>query len=265
MQGIPDSCRSRAWHLILDPKAEGHPSRRTVDSFFSKCVPPSDAEIMRDIPRAMPGVRLFTQSAVRESLYRILRAYANADPEVGYFQGFIFSAALFMSYMTEFRAFWTFYHLMQGREHRLRELYICDFEGLKDLNKVWAYLFNMRLPDVYLKVRSLGIDEMLYTTSWFLTSFLNLGFPPIFRLRIMDRYVAFGTRALLSLGLAIASLLKDELMEANREVALSLLQSPASGKALKEWRDILARWDKMFIPKKEFEAAFRRLDLDIIR
>jgi hypothetical protein len=86
MKGIPDSCRSRAWQLILDPGAESRPSRKSVDAYFDEEVPSCDSVIRKDIPRTMPHVEMFAKEDVRDSLYRILRAYSNADPELGYFQ-----------------------------------------------------------------------------------------------------------------------------------------------------------------------------------
>jgi hypothetical protein len=212
----------------------------------------------------MPGVAMFTQESVRESLYRILRAYSNVDPELGYFQGMAFSAALLLAYMTEHRAFWAFYHIMKGKRHMAREMYLREFEGLKKLNVVWAFLFKKKFPKVYQAVKALNIDEMLYTPSWFLAAFLNLDFPPPLRLRIMDRYVAFGTRAILSLGLAIVSLLRKELTTGTMEVVLPLLQNPGHGEPLKDWRNIIAAWDKFFLSKKEYDQTFPKAGVEYI-
>jgi hypothetical protein len=259
LKGIPDSCRSRAWHLIVDPKAEGHPRRPSVNSFFEKVVPAINDVIERDIPRTMPGVSMFTQDAARESLYRILRAYCNADPEFGYFQGEAFYAALFLVYMSEARAFWTFYYLMQGKRHMLRTMFMHEFDGLKRINIVWKHIFEKRYPKVYKAVTDMGCDPMIYTPSWFLTAFLNLDFPPVFRLRIMDRYLAFGMRAILSLGLAVISLLKNQLVGAGLELVIPLMQNPCRGERLKDWRNIIPKWDKLFISKSQYTRLFAKL------
>ena len=49
------------------------------------------------------------------SLRRLLRWYAALDPEVGYCQGMGFIAGLFLTYMVEEHAFYTFYSVLTVR------------------------------------------------------------------------------------------------------------------------------------------------------
>jgi hypothetical protein len=258
MKGIPDSMRSRAWLLILDKAWETHPKRPSVNHFFKTGVPPCDAVIHADIPRTMPHVEMFSLLSVRESLYRVLRAYSNADAELGYYQGMAFPAAMLLSYMPEPHAFWAFYHLMNGQGHTLRTYYVHDFVNLKQLNKVWDLMIQVRYKAIHKNLHTLDIDPMVYTPSWFLTGFLNIGFPPVFRLRAFDRVVAFGTRALLSLGLAVVSLLKKELATPDMEVIIPLLQNPYRGKRLQDWHNIVEKWDKLFLTKAELAKFFKK-------
>jgi hypothetical protein len=258
MKGIPDSMRSRAWLLILDKAWETHPKRPTVTHYFKKGVPPCDQVIHADIPRTMPHVEMFSLLSVRESLYRVLRAYSNADTELGYYQGMAFPAAMLLSYMPETHAFWAFYHLMNGKGHKMRTYYVHDFVNLKQFNKVWDLLILAKYKAIHANLHKLDIDPMIYTPSWFLTAFLNIGFPPVFRLRAFDRVVTFGTRALLSLGLAVVSLLKKELMGPDMEVIIPLLQNPCNGARLKDWRQIIIKWDKVFLTKAEVSKCFQK-------
>jgi hypothetical protein len=254
MKGIPDSCRSRAWQLILDPGAEARPSRKSIAAYFDEGVPSCDSVIKKDIPRTMPHVEMFATEDVRDSLYRILRAYSNADTELGYFQGMAFSAALLLSYMNEERTFWAFYHLMNDDNHLVRQLYLNDFEGLKKVNKVWSCMLQRKFPRVHSNLLLLAIDEMVYTPSWFLTAFLNLDFPVAFRLRTMDRYITFGTRAVLSLALALVSLNRDELMESQMSLVIPILQNPVMGPKTSNWRDVIEKWDKYFVSVKDYKT-----------
>jgi hypothetical protein len=218
-------------------------------------VPPCDDVIQKDIPRTMPHVEMFSRENVKDSLYRILRAYSNADQELGYFQGLAFPAALLLSYMNEPRAFWAFYHLMN--DHGLRQMYIRDFEGLRKMNRVWMYVLSKKYPKIHANFKALSIEEMVYTPGWFLTAFLNVNFPPVFKLRIMDRYVAFGNRAILSLALTLVSKLKAELVTPEMEVVIPLLQNPYT--KLKNWREILEKWDKLFITPKDYARYFAKV------
>jgi hypothetical protein len=217
----------------------------------------------RDLQRTLPGGAMLTTEGVSGSLYRILRAYLNDDPELVYSQGMAFSAALLLAYMTEPRAFWAFHSLMKGKL-RVRDLYVGDLDGLRKLNVVWVFLFKKKYPKIYQAVKALEIDEMFYTPSWFLAGFLNLEFPPLFRLRIMDRYVSFGTRASLSLGLAIVGLLRKELTTGTLETVLPLLQNPCHAEPLKDWRNVIIAWDKNFISKKDYDHMFTRIGVEYI-
>jgi hypothetical protein len=195
---------------------------------------------------------------MRESLYNILRAYSNADPELGYYQGMAFPAALLLCYMFPARAFWAFYHLMNGRGHMFRNYYVHDFVNLKLLNRVWDVALRTRYKTIHANLKKLEIEPIVYTPSWFLTGFLRVGFPPVLRLRIFDRVVAFGTRALLSLGLACISLLKKDLMGSEMELVIPFLQNPSRSEGLKDWRRIIKKWNKVFISRTECTTFFRK-------
>jgi hypothetical protein len=257
-KGIPDAVRSRAWLLILDPKAEKHPIRPSLNHYYKKGVPPCDQTIRADIPRTMPDVEMLACHSARQALYNLLRAYSNADPELGYYQGMAFPAALLLAYMWPTRAFWAFYHLMNGRGHMFRNYYVHDFVNLKLLNRVWDVALGTRYKTIHANLTKLEIAPVVYTSSWFLTAFLTIQFPPVLRLRIFDGVVAFGTRALLSLGLACVSLLKKELMGSETELVVPLLQNPNRGERLKDWRLVIKKWDKLFISRKDYATFFRK-------
>jgi hypothetical protein len=265
IKGIPDACRSRAWYVILDPDAETQPKRPSIAHYYRKGIPGCDGVIRVDIPRTMPHMQMFSQQNVRAVLYRVLRAYSNADKELGYFQGMAFPAALLVAYMSEERAFWAFYYLMRGSKHRLRDYYINEFENLKELNRVWDVIVQKKYPKIHANLKRLDIDAIVYTTSWFLTAFLNIEFPAVLRLRIFDRYCAFGSRALLSLGLTCVSLLKKELMAPEMEKVLPILQNPNKGQRLQDWRAVLKKWDKLFISKADYSKYFERAGVEEFR
>jgi hypothetical protein len=213
----------------------------------------------------MPKVQMFTQHNVRVSLYRLLRAYSNADKELSYFQGMAFPAALLLAYMPEERAFWALWFLMHSSKHRLRDYYLDGFAALKELNRVWEVVLQNRYPKIYANFTRLRIESITYTTSWFLTAFLNIDFPVVLRLRIFDRYCAFGPRALLSLGLACVSLLKKELMGSEMEKIIPLLQNPNRGRRLQDWRAVITKWDKLFISRIDYSKYFKRAGVEEFR
>jgi hypothetical protein len=74
-------------------------------------------EIERDIDRTFPRHILFVENNGQGqlSLRKLLRWYAILDPEVGYCQGMGFLAGLFLTYMIEEHAFYTFYSVLTVR------------------------------------------------------------------------------------------------------------------------------------------------------
>ncbi|OHT03768.1 TBC domain containing protein [Tritrichomonas foetus] len=264
LKGIPDCLRSLGWKLILDPKSINNPKRPSVQSFFDKGEPPCDYVIRVDIPRTMPRVPMFTEADVRTSLYTILRAYSNADPELGYFQGMGFPAAILRTYMEETEAFWCFHNLMRGKKHMVRNYYDHEFENLRKICTVWDFILEKKFPLVHKQLKSLGVDHMIYTPSWFLCAFMNINFPPVLKLRIFDRFAMFGTRALLSLGMAIIDIHKKEIAKGGMDVCVPILQNPPDSPKMKDWRKILKYYDRNFLNRHEYKKFFRKLNIPVL-
>ena len=101
---------------------------------------------------------------------------------------------------------------------------------------------------------------MIYTPSWFLCAFLDLDFPPVLRLRIIDRLIVFGSRQLLSLALAVIDLNQETLSARNAQMdtVLPLLQNPTTASTMKDWREIVKKWDKHYLSKKDYSALFKK-------
>jgi hypothetical protein len=98
---------------------------------------------------------------------------------------------------------------------------------------------------------------MLYTPAWFLTGFQTMQFPPPFRLRLFDRQIAFGSRALLSFGLAIVNVGKPYLTSKGAEVCIPLLQNPMGLPEFQDWRAMMKRFDDNFLSKSEYSSLFK--------
>lgn len=269
IKGIPNKCRAKAWRLILEAnnKHKLEEVENSVQRFYDQEVPAVDHTIRVDIPRTLPQVPQFLQADTRLNLYRILRAYNNSDNTLGYFQGMNFHAAIFLLYMKDSdEAFSSLYNLMKGEKHRLRDLFADGFKGLQQLNKVWMVCLERHFKAVHTKLIRLDIDPMLYTPSWFLCAFLDMDFPAPLLMRIVDRLVVFGSRQLLSLGLAIIDLNESKLADpkAQMEIVLPILQNPTTQPTMKDWRAIVRFWDKHYIKDKEYEALCRKAGIEKI-
>lgn len=263
-KGIPDAWRMMAWKYLLDPESIDNPEREPIQHYLDLGTPRCDNVIVVDIPRTMPTVTMFTKDDVRRSLGNVLRAYSNMDTELDYLQGMGFTAAFLLAYMDETSAFWCFKNLMNGPNHRLRDFYLNEFGGLRQLNIVWDAMLKDKFPKVHKNLIAKNIDHLIYTPSWYLTAFLNLGFSHVFKLRLFDRYICYGTRALVSLGLTIVEMNLDNLESGPMEVVIPILQNPVASKRMKNWRRVIDHWDKNFLREKQYKKYFKKTGVEYI-
>jgi hypothetical protein len=75
-----------------------------------------EVDIIRDVSRTYPNHIHYCQrhGLGQRQLFRVLKAYALYDPEVGYVQGMGYIAAIFLMYMAEDEAFWLLVALLKG-------------------------------------------------------------------------------------------------------------------------------------------------------
>jgi hypothetical protein len=150
---------------------------------------------------------------------------------------------------------------MHGTKHSLRELFVNDFAKFRSFNIVWDKIIRSKFPKVHANLKRLGIEHMTYTSKWFLTAFLTLPFAPEFRLRIFDRYAAFGMRALLSLGIVMIGKMKMALESRHSRDLRSLLLNPLTHSKLLDCRNLLVKWDKVMMSEARYKKLMKRTGL----
>jgi hypothetical protein len=263
-KGIPDCCRSQAWPLLLDLDSDPQGQRRaSVEDIMRMGLPSCADAINRDLARTLPTMVMLRDGKMRESLRRVMCAYANLDPDLGYCQGMAWPAALLVCYLDETRAFWCFMRLMNGTKFSFRRLFLNNFEGLHALTTVWDIILQEKFKRIATKLKSIQIFPEMYTTIWFLPAFQSVEFHPELRLRLFDRYITCGCRSLLSFGLVIVSANRDELLAGSLNDCLLTLQHPEKCECSKNWRTMLVKFDKLWIPQKEYERLFKKANLPI--
>jgi hypothetical protein len=261
--GIPDGVRAVVWRLLIDP-APDPSAREPVASLCQRGRPRVCNVIEADLTRTLATNVALELDSIRDSLRTVLHAYSNIDPELGYVQGMSLLAAMFLLYMDETSAFWSFERLMNGPIHAHRLLFVSRFAGLNALNQVWAIVLAERYPDVARHLTACGVEPIMYTTGWFLTAFMSLGLRPDVRLRIFDRFLAFGCRALLSFGLVIVSQLKAVLATQDAVACVIALQKPDEEPAFQDWRRLMVAYEKKWISAKEYRAFFKKARVGFI-
>ena len=193
----------------------------------------------------------------KERLYLILRAYAKIS-KVGYVAGMAYPAALLCAYNADdYEVWWAFMFLMKGKKIGLEKLYERDYEGLRGLSRVWRKLLSSRFRKVENNFQKIGLDDMSYTPRFFLHCFLGYPFPAALKLRIMDRFVLFGFRALLSLALGFVALNKQKLASGNVATCLDILNNLDG----EEYMRVIEVWDKTWVDKSEYKSLLEKCDV----
>ena len=260
MEGIPDAYRERIWKYLLEPRfLDGDfYEYEDMDKLISRGSTDAWTTIEADLIRTMPHCPMFNTEDKIESLRRVLYAYSNKDRELDYTQGMSFFAGFLLMYMDERDAFQCFEQLMLGKKHEWRNYFLQGFPRLIQLNSVWECVLSEEYPKVAKHINDIQVPSLVYTPSWFLTAFLNIDFPIVVRLQILDAFFEFGTRALLSFALAIISRHKKELATQPAEKVMTILQKPHSTPNTRDWRYLIKKFHQKFIPIKKYYEYFEK-------
>jgi alpha-tubulin suppressor-like RCC1 family protein len=243
-QGIPPSIRARVWPLAIGNKLKITPDmyqiyRKRTQAYKREQASAIGREhtlslIDTDLPRTFPSLKLFDAASggpYYAFLLEVLETYACYRPDLGYIQGMSYLAAMLCLHMPQDRylAFQCLANLMV-HEH-LFTFYLLDAE----LSGVYYVLFETFLkaqqPALHAHLRSLGISSAMYLMNWLQTLFLQV-LPLELAARVFDNFLLDGTVFLFRVAMAIHELLAPELLRAELDEALPLLQRSVVFQAL---------------------------------
>ena len=170
------------------------------------------------------------------SLGRILNAYANLNPEVGYCQGMNFlvglalrvvaSAGMPISWETEEEVFWLFVCLMDY--DGLRDFYREGFPLLMKYTIAFYDLMKVEVPDLFEHFEKEGISPSLFLHQWYLSLFINcLPFPTV--LILWDSIICDGLPVVLSLSISLLKVLKNVLIRMEFEQIIKFFKTMKNG------------------------------------
>ncbi|KAM3689033.1 hypothetical protein ACB098_09G017200 [Castanea mollissima] len=181
--GVPKDLRGEVWQAFVGVKT------RRVERYYqnllaqeandgehkehedSSGVPKKwKRQIEKDIPRTFPGHPALDDNG-RNSLRRLLLAYARHNPSVGYCQAMNFFAGLLLLLMPEENAFWTLVGIIDDYfgGYYTEEMIESQVDQL-----VFEELMRERFPKLVNHLDYLGVQVAWISGPWFLSIFVNM-------------------------------------------------------------------------------------------
>jgi Rab-GTPase-TBC domain len=133
------------------------------------CIDPQVlSQIDKDVPRTFPKVPFFReQNEGPLQLSRLLKAFANFDPQQGYVQGMNSFAGSLLFHGNEVIAFWSLVALYERLE--LRNVFLPGFPSIKLHIKAIESLMQRDLPLLAKHMADLQIEPEILFLDWFVS------------------------------------------------------------------------------------------------
>ncbi|XP_062117064.1 uncharacterized protein LOC133830956 [Humulus lupulus] len=203
--GVPKDLRGEVWQAFVGVKTrrveryyhdllaqESNTDKSKGSDVFSAAASKWKRQIEKDIPRTFPGHPALDENG-RNSLRRLLIAYARHNPSVGYCQAMNFFAGILLLLMPEENAFWTFVGILDDyfEGYYTEEMIESQVDQL-----VFEELMRERFPKLVNHLDYLGVQVAWISGPWFLSIFVNM-IPWESVLRVWDVLLYDGNRVML--------------------------------------------------------------------
>lgn len=217
--GIPEPLRGEVWQLLSGAQQAPEDLMDQYRIFLTMSAP-TEQIILRDVHRTYPAHESFQtggSSSLLDSLFKVCKAYAVYDEEVGYCQGLSFLVAALLLHMPEEQAFCVFARIMQN--YGLRNLFRNNFDELYLKFYQLEHLLEDHMPDLFQHFNKIGIEPFTYASQWFLTVF-TAKFPLNAVFYIMDIFLLDGMDTIFQIALALLGSSRQELLTLDFEGVL---------------------------------------------
>ncbi|XP_016987770.1 rab GTPase-activating protein 1-like [Drosophila rhopaloa] len=206
--GVPEALREKIWQKLanVEGRLETGLEYKILITKETKC----ETVIQRDIHRTFPAHKCFkeTGGSGQDALFKVSKAYAVHDSEVGYCQGLSFIAASLLLHMPEEDAFCVLVALMY--DYGLRDLYKAGFEVLYLRLYQLERLIKDQLPKLHEHFTACGIETHMYASQWFLTLY-TARFPLCFVFHVLDVFLLDGLPVLFQVAVTLLSICESDL------------------------------------------------------
>ncbi|XP_055016894.1 TBC1 domain family member 9B-like isoform X2 [Boleophthalmus pectinirostris] len=215
LKGIPDALRAELWLLFSGAQVqmEVHPGLYSdlLDRALEQDSLAKD-EIERDLHRSMPEHKAFQNPTGISALRRVLTAYAQRNPAIGYCQAMNIVTSVLLLYCPEEQAFWLLVALC---ERLLPDYYNTRVTGALVDQGVFEELTQAQLPSLYGHMQNLGVLSSI-SLSWFLTLFLS-ALPFHSATVLIDAFFCDGITVIFQVALSVLYDNMDALLACNDE------------------------------------------------
>ncbi|KAH8379419.1 hypothetical protein KR009_004889 [Drosophila setifemur] len=254
--GVPEALREKIWQKLanVEGRLEMNDMYKILITKETKC----ETVIQRDIHRTFPAHKCFkeTGGSGQDALFKVSKAYAVHDSEVGYCQGLSFIAASLLLHMPEEDAFCVLVALMY--DYGLRDLYKAGFEVLYLRLYQLERLIKDQLPKLHEHFTACGIETHMYASQWFLTLY-TARFPLCFVFHVLDVFLLDGLPVLFQVAVTLLSICESDLRQLDFEGILKYFRVtlPKKCRSSSQARKVMKQACERKIKKlKQYEEEF---------
>lgn len=189
--GIPYEYRGEVWWVLSGANEAAARARQSNSPSYSQLTTmgtPFLRDIEKDVHRTFPDHAFFRTKENQERIRRVLIAFSNYAPKVGYCQSLNFIVGILLLFLSEERAFWVLTTIVSGDQALY---YVQSMSGLLLDFKVLDHLASRKCPAIHSHLQNAGTSLQMLTTPWFLCLTLT-SFPTETALRVLDCYFIEG-------------------------------------------------------------------------